>query len=97
MDQRERPDMIEPTLAAEPIEKAEATETTEPTDRIEPDEPSERDKPLVRDEPPPVRMRSLSQPGPVLGRTARGQGAGSRSGRRHCPATGPASSAAQLR
>jgi hypothetical protein len=35
MDQRDRADKIEPTLAAEPIENAAASEPTDPTDRIE--------------------------------------------------------------
>src|ERR1700733_6776148 len=45
MDQRDRADMIEPTLAAEPIENAEASEPTDPTDRIEPAEPMDRMEP----------------------------------------------------
>jgi hypothetical protein len=48
MDQRERADKIEPTLAAEPIENTEASEPTDPTDRIEPAEPMDRIEP---DEP----------------------------------------------
>lgn len=45
MDQRDRADKIEPTLAAEPIENAEASEPTEPTDKIEPAEPMDRIEP----------------------------------------------------
>jgi hypothetical protein len=45
MDQRDRADKIEPTLAAEPIENAEASEPTDPTDRIEPAEPMDRMEP----------------------------------------------------
>ncbi len=45
MDQRERADKIEPTLAAEPIENAEASEPTDPIDRIEPAEPIDRIEP----------------------------------------------------
>jgi hypothetical protein len=45
MDQRERADKIEPTLAAEPIENAEARQPTDPTDRIEPAEPMDRIEP----------------------------------------------------
>jgi hypothetical protein len=54
MDQRERADKIEPTLAAEPIENAEASEPTDPTDRIEPAEPMDRiepDEPIDRIDP----------------------------------------------
>ena len=61
MDQRERADKIEPTLAAEPIENAEASEPTDPTDRIEPAEPTDRiepDEPIDRIDPldPMLRM-----------------------------------------
>ena len=54
IDQRERPDKIEPTLAAEPIDNAEASEAaenadarepTDPTDRIEPAEPIDKMEP----------------------------------------------------
>ena len=45
MDQRERADKIEPTLAPEPIENAEASEPTDPTGRIEPAEPMDRIEP----------------------------------------------------
>jgi hypothetical protein len=54
MDQQERADKIEPTLAAEPIENAEASEPTDPTDRIEPAEPMDRiepDEPIDRIDP----------------------------------------------
>ena len=54
MDQRERADRIEPTLAAEPIENAEASEPTDPTDRIEPAEPMDKiepDEPIDRIDP----------------------------------------------
>ena len=61
MDQRERADKIEPTLAAEPIENAEASEPTDPTDKIEPAEPMDRiepDEPIDRIDPldPMLRM-----------------------------------------
>lgn len=61
MDQRERADKTEPTLAAEPIENAEASEPTDPTDRIEPAEPIDRiepDEPIDRIDPldPMLRM-----------------------------------------
>jgi hypothetical protein len=54
MDQRERADKIEPTLAAEPIENAEASEPTDATDRIEPAEPMDKiepDEPIDRMDP----------------------------------------------
>jgi hypothetical protein len=61
MDQRERADKIEPTLAAEPIENAEASEPTDATDRIEPADPIDRiepAEPIDRIEPldPMLRM-----------------------------------------
>ena len=46
MDQRERAENTEPTLAAEPIEKTEASEPADATDRIEPAEPIDRIEPL---------------------------------------------------
>jgi hypothetical protein len=63
MDQRERADEIDPTLAAEPIENAEASEPTDPTDRIEPAEPMDRiepDDPIDKIDPldPMLRMES---------------------------------------
>jgi hypothetical protein len=60
MDQRDRPDKIEPTLAAEAIENAEANEPTDPTDRIEPAEPMERiepDEPIDRIDPLDAMLR----------------------------------------
>ena len=61
MDQRERADKIEPTLAAEPIENTEASEPADATDRIEPTEPIDRiepAEPIDRIEPldPMLRM-----------------------------------------
>ena len=74
MDQRDRPDMIEPALANEPTDNAEAREPAEPTDRIEPAEPIDRidpvepmDKmdplePILRIEPAdPFRRRELTR------------------------------------
>jgi hypothetical protein len=60
MDQRDRADKIEPTLAAEAIENAEANEPTDPTDRIEPAEPMERiepDEPIDRIDPLDAMLR----------------------------------------
>jgi hypothetical protein len=60
MDQRDRADKIEPTLAAEAIENAEAKEPTDPTDRIEPAEPMERiepDEPIDRIDPLDAMLR----------------------------------------
>ena len=74
MDQRDRPDMIEPALASDPTENAEAREPAEPIDRIEPAEPIDRidpvepmDKmdplePMLRIEPAdPFRCRELTR------------------------------------
>ena len=44
-DKYEKPDNIEPALAAEPTENTEATEPAEPIDRIDPAEPMERIEP----------------------------------------------------
>jgi hypothetical protein len=46
MEQKDRPDMIEPALANEPTESAEASEPAEPIDRIEPAEPIDRIDPV---------------------------------------------------
>jgi hypothetical protein len=45
-DKYEKPDNIEPALAAEPTENTEATEPAEPIDRIDPAEPMDRIEPL---------------------------------------------------
>src|ERR1022692_957966 len=45
-DRYEKPDNIEPALAAEPTENTEATEPAEPMDRIDPAEPMDRIEPL---------------------------------------------------
>ena len=67
MDQRERADKTEPTLAAEPIENAEASEPTDPTDRIEPAEPMDRiepDEPIDRIDPlDPMLKMEPADPG----------------------------------
>jgi hypothetical protein len=46
MDQREKPDRIEPMLATEPTDSTQASEPTEPIDRIEPAEPTDKIDPL---------------------------------------------------
>jgi hypothetical protein len=46
MDQRDRPDRIEPTLANEPTESTEASEPAEPIDNIEPADPIDRIEPV---------------------------------------------------
>lgn len=45
-DKYEKPDRMEPALAAEPTESTEATEPAEPIDRIDPAEPMERIEPV---------------------------------------------------
>jgi hypothetical protein len=45
-DRYEKPDSIEPALAADPTENTEATEPAEPMDRIDPAEPMDRIEPL---------------------------------------------------
>jgi len=68
-DQRESPDKIEPTLAAEPIEKAEATEPTEPTERIEPAEPIDKIEPAEPiDKIDPAEPMLRSEPAEPPGR-----------------------------
>lgn len=46
VDQREKPDRIEPMLATEPTDSRQASEPIEPMDRIEPAEPIDRIEPL---------------------------------------------------
>ena len=46
MDQRDRQERTEPTLATEPTETTEASEPAEPIDRIEPADPMDRIDPL---------------------------------------------------
>jgi len=82
-DRYEKPDNIEPALAAEPTENTEATEPAEPMDRIDPAEPMDRIEPVEpidRMEPPAepavdvsrlVCMITFSQHGPVRARTSR--------------------------
>jgi hypothetical protein len=45
-DKYEKPDKMEPALAAEPTESTEATEPAEPIDRIDPAEPMDRIEPV---------------------------------------------------
>jgi hypothetical protein len=46
MDQKDRPDRTEPTLASEPTETRQASEPAEPIDRIEPADPMDKMEPL---------------------------------------------------
>jgi len=50
MDQRDKPDRIEPTLAAERMENIDATQPMEPTERKDPAEPIDRIDPVEHTE-----------------------------------------------
>jgi len=86
MDQQERADKIEPTLAAEPIENAEASEPTDPTDRIEPAEPMARiepDEPIDRIDPldPMLKIEPENRVSARTGRRSASQHSGSQDSR----------------
>jgi len=71
MDQRERADKIDATLAAEPIENADASEPTDPTDKIDPLDPMLRMEPEAgceRDEPAEIRITTFWQAAEQPGR-----------------------------
>ena len=59
IDQREKPDRTEPTLAIEPTDSTQASEPAEPMDKMDPLEPMlmiDPDEPAERDEPSLIAM-----------------------------------------
>jgi hypothetical protein len=73
MDQNDRPDRTEPTLASEPTESTEASEPAEPIDRIEPADPMDRiepEDPIDKMDPlEPMLRIDPDESGRLLGRS----------------------------